>query len=1556
MMKRTIHLVTAVLGLLCLSAFAWGIVPTPDPVPPPTATYPPLNALLNLTPQVAQVVGSIGEALDKLDSTNVSLGGTTGKVVIADQADTGGSFCYIEEDDRSSGVRVGLPAGTTVHRGDRVTVTGVMSTIDGHERCITASDVTVISQGSFLPRPLGMENRALAGGNLNLSTPGRSPNTVITTPLLAPYNKGLLVRTWGRVTYAGSSIDGKSYFTVSDARTDYSTSNDAAGDADVRVVVNDTVELPQVGTYSVVTGVCSSYKPDTTHIAPLIRTRDAADIVTPATEDLTSPTSVLPGSATGWAMISLPGVPYVSAGTTPTYNAHPMTVFANALSALPRHELDSNFSKWNPTMPQDEETSLQWFTAGMGWGGDELSAVYSGSEGYYLQYNSAGTIQYRAVAEPLPQTDRYIPLLATGGWNMIGYPYKTPTELADMHVTDGYRTLTLRQASQLDQGWMQSTGFWWQASNQSQYDADLAEQYPTGGTTMEPWHSYTVASHRKCALVIPSPIAALDLAAPPAVDVCQDHVDVQARLIKGGQPIAGQLVNFHTTCGVFANNGQATTNSSGIATATLSRATGQLYGSAAVTADATVSGTLVSAAPVNIAVRGWVMSLIIGPSTTVPYNTAVDVSARLTTDDGSPVAGQSVTLSLPAGTQYTFGNGQTTYVGTTAADGTITGTTITIADHPVTVTITATATASCNSGMTATDSKQLTVMGHIMHVKPGGNDSNSGLTWGSAKATVQAAITAAALTTDKEVWVAAGTYSPASSIALSSGVAVYGGFAGNEVLRSARNWTANRTVLDGSDPNLTDRIVKCEDASSGNVIDGFTITNGRGGGVYCSDSSPTIAHNTVISNKATSGSGWGNGGGVCCYGGSPVITNNIIRSNAANGGYGGGIYCESCDSVQIVNNAIMGNDTDYGAGMYLLTVSSGLVANNTITHNTATVETGGVYYLGSPSVTLANNIIAYNYGHGLYLGAGEPTLSCNYAFGNTDDAEYSQYDGVTLADPKLAQDSIHIQSGSPCRNTGDNSLVATGATDIDGQVRVLDNTVDIGADESDDCVWYDLLLDGDNAAFMPNTVTAHATVRDPVANNAPVQNYRVDFSVTGGQMASISPNGTIDSSATTGYGYTDSSGVVTVHVGSTSEGHATLTASVQQSCSSARMELSRAKSLYFDSGDWRMFHKDVALTGVTAAPLSNNLTKKWRVDLAGDLGDTSQILWSSPVVANGVVYVGVNNLNGTLYAVNASTGAVITSRNLGSPIYGTPCVSGGSVYVCTKQTSGLTGSGVLYVLNGSSLSTEWTYSCPTLLREFWGSPTVCPASNAVYVGAHFYPGIRTVDLDTHLDRANSPATTAYAPDFVTPALDTALGRVYVSDYSCYLTAARMDTGAWVWEWGVDEHTPMYASPVVYDGYIFVGADNGYVYRRKDNGSGSSQLSPYGPAEGMVRSTPAAWDGNIYFGSATSTGGGHLYCVDATLSSPLSPWSVSLGSPVTSSPAISASTGYLFVGTENGRVYAVNSAGGAVTQMYDIRAQDSLLQASIKSSPAIAQDKLYIVAGDANGRYLYCFGP
>lgn len=165
------------------------------------------------------------------------------------------------------------------------------------------------------------------------------------------------------------------------------------------------------------------------------------------------------------------------------------------------------------------------------------------------------------------------------------------------------------------------------------------------------------------------------------------------------------------------------------------------------------------------------------------------------------------------------------------------------------------------------------------------------------------------------------------------------------------------------------------------VLDGFTITHGRGG-IDCRRSSPTIKNNIIKENQAKGG-----GGGINNYLSSPIIENNMIKSNKATTGAGlslwfsspkiidntiegnevtdkegngGGIFLDHFSLALIKNNKIYGNYAPGGGGISFDSSFSGpLVSGNIIQNNRA--ESGaGLYFFLDSSPLVKNNIISHN--------------------------------------------------------------------------------------------------------------------------------------------------------------------------------------------------------------------------------------------------------------------------------------------------------------------------------------------------------------------------------------------------------------------------------------------------------------------------------------------------------------------------------------------------------------------------------------------------------------------
>jgi outer membrane protein assembly factor BamB len=108
--------------------------------------------------------------------------------------------------------------------------------------------------------------------------------------------------------------------------------------------------------------------------------------------------------------------------------------------------------------------------------------------------------------------------------------------------------------------------------------------------------------------------------------------------------------------------------------------------------------------------------------------------------------------------------------------------------------------------------------------------------------------------------------------------------------------------------------------------------------------------------------------------------------------------------------------------------------------------------------------------------------------------------------------------------------------------------------------------------------------------------------------------------------------------------------------------------------------------------------------------------------------------------------------------------------------------------------------------------------------------------------------------------------------------------------------------------------------------------------GSVESSPAVASGVVYVGSDD----GGLYAVDAATGA--IEWKTSTGGAISSSPAVA--NGTVYVGSDDGRLYTVDAATGAIEW-------ERITGGAIDSTPAIVNGTVYV--GSADGR-LYALDP
>jgi len=234
-----------------------------------------------------------------------------------------------------------------------------------------------------------------------------------------------------------------------------------------------------------------------------------------------------------------------------------------------------------------------------------------------------------------------------------------------------------------------------------------------------------------------------------------------------------------------------------------------------------------------------------------------------------------------------------------------------------------------------------------------------------------------------------------------------------------------------------------------NVFCGNEMVEWGAGAIFCGGPA-LIEGNSVVDNR-------GEGAIRIHYpgGNGPTIRGNFIASNR-----GSAIYMVSSETsprrVEIADNMIIGN---YGHGTYLYStgVSCGttrlILVNNTIVLNRDPIQAAPC-----GTIDILNSIIKGD-GKRIEIAAGGRVivnLSHTLLFGGAKVVQANSESIVNLgagmvdARPEFVADGqgdFHLRHDSPCRNAGLNSAPAMSPTDFEGDPRVADGTVDMGADE-----------------------------------------------------------------------------------------------------------------------------------------------------------------------------------------------------------------------------------------------------------------------------------------------------------------------------------------------------------------------------------------------------------------------------------------------------------------------------------------------------------------------------
>ncbi len=353
----------------------------------------------------------------------------------------------------------------------------------------------------------------------------------------------------------------------------------------------------------------------------------------------------------------------------------------------------------------------------------------------------------------------------------------------------------------------------------------------------------------------------------------------------------------------------------------------------------------------------------------------------------------------------------------------------------------------------------------VLYVRSAAAGADDGTSWEDAYTDLQDALEAAQ--SGDEIWVARGVYYPApepgegespdrsATFQLVSGVAIYGGFQGNETDRNGRDWKANPTVLsadlDRNDQTDADGVVTASNhiygdnayhvvtaSGSGQVwyqLDGLIITGGdadvrngdswdnHGGGLYVIGGSDPHTGNALeirntrfVGNRARS-----HGGGlyVRYHRMNVVLTDVEFFNNAA--GTGGGLYYDktSGDTRDVILERVRfeGNQATVSGGGARLAQTSGdriRLTDVTFTDNEAEEQYGGGLSSRTNETPIELHRVVFDgnvapYGGGMHHSDGSATMQGVEFRNNTADGTSASRGGGLLVNVRFGLDSADLE-------------------------------------------------------------------------------------------------------------------------------------------------------------------------------------------------------------------------------------------------------------------------------------------------------------------------------------------------------------------------------------------------------------------------------------------------------------------------------------------------------------------------------------------------------------------
>lgn len=384
----------------------------------------------------------------------------------------------------------------------------------------------------------------------------------------------------------------------------------------------------------------------------------------------------------------------------------------------------------------------------------------------------------------------------------------------------------------------------------------------------------------------------------------------------------------------------------------------------------------------------------------------------------------------------------------------------------------------------------------VIHLRPDGDDAAAGDSWATAMKSLPAAAARVAWDEATELWFTGGRFEGGGVPGgLPPTLTLRGGFTGTENSPSERPRTGGpETVLSRGPAGALLHFVH---NGPWNEVERFTFDGTPataeaevpffGGGLLAEGSWPWVHHCRFVHNRSHNHGAalWAEGGRVtdCVFEQNSAGTNrfpwasivyfrggmsatefqrNLVRNNVVTNTQASitlfGIFSGVISHNAWLDNQALGTPRS-GQGTVMMERPPSTVVPFEFRHNTLvgnTSEGAGFWAVamsgqpsGSPRLRFEANLVAHNVAGISLHQTSAASATNNLFFANGDAApQFPPPAALNLqADPRLAEDRLHLTAESPARDAATAALEVAARRDIDGQGAFLGSAPDLGADE-----------------------------------------------------------------------------------------------------------------------------------------------------------------------------------------------------------------------------------------------------------------------------------------------------------------------------------------------------------------------------------------------------------------------------------------------------------------------------------------------------------------------------